>query len=227
MADIDWAAEYAAARARIRIFLDEAGEAVADAPVAPCPGWTVRHVLAHVTGLAVALASGRGPGGADLQAWLDGLVDERADRTLDELLTEWAAVGPAIDAYVAGMGAGGGQLVYDVIAHEHDIRLAAGRPGARASSGVVACAAAASMLLARDLATHGLAAVRVTSGGRTWDIGEGAPGLEVELEPFELIRVLGSRRSEAQLRAIAWRGDLDRYLPALAHLPLPADDIVE
>lgn len=227
MTEVDWAAEYAAARDRIGVFLDDVGESVADAPVAPCPGWTVRHVLAHITGLAVALSSGNGPGGTDLQAWLDGLVDERVGRTLAELLAEWRQAGPAIDAFVAGMGAGGGQLVYDVVAHEHDIRLAAGRPGARASSGVLACAGAASMLLARDLATHGLPAVRVTSGGRTWDIGEGAPGLEVELEPFELIRVLGSRRSEAQLRSLAWHGDLDRYLPALAHLPLPDHDIAE
>ena len=227
MTDVDWAAEYAAARARIRVFLDDAGEDVASAPVPPCPGWTVRHVLAHVTGLAVALGSGNGPGGAELQAWLDGLVDERAGRSVAELVAEWEAAGPAIDAYIGRMGAGGGQLVYDTVAHEHDLRLAAGRPGARGSSGVLACATAASMLLARDLAAHGLPAVRLTSAGRTWDVGEGEPGLAIELEPFELIRVLGSRRSEAQLRALAWQGDLDRYLPALAHLPLPEHDIAE
>ena len=83
------------------------------------------------------------------------------------------------------------------------------------------------MLLARDLATHGLPAVRITSDGRTWDVGDGEPGLAIELDPFELIRVLGSRRSEAQLRSLDWQGDLDRYLPALAHLPLPEHDIVE
>lgn len=83
------------------------------------------------------------------------------------------------------------------------------------------------MLLARDLAAHGLPAVRITSGGHTWDVGEGEPGLAVELVPFELIRVLGSRRSEVQLRKLAWHGDLDRYLPALAHLPLPDRDIDE
>jgi uncharacterized protein (TIGR03083 family) len=226
MAEVDWAGEYGATRARIRVLLDEVGEAAAVAPVPPCPGWTVQHVVAHLTGLAVALGSGQGPSG-DLQSWLDEMVEERQGRTLASLFDEWAAAGPAVEARLAAMGAGAGQLVYDAVAHEHDIRLALGRPGARSSSGVTACAQAATVLLARDLATHGLPAVRITSAGRTWDAGDGEPGLAVELEPFELIRVLGSRRSEAQLRKLDWEGDLDQYLPALAHLPLPDHDIDE
>jgi hypothetical protein len=39
--------------------------------------------------------------------------------------------------------------------------------------------------------------------------------------------VFGSRRSDQQMRALPWRGDLDRYLSALAHHPFPANDIVE
>lgn len=226
MGEIDWAAEYAETRARIRVFLDEMGESAASAGVPPCPGWTVQQALAHVVGIAAAMASGDRPQG-DVQAWLDGFVADRAGRSLASLLDEWEATGPAIDALLDQMGAGGGRLVYDVVAHEHDIRLALGRPGARSSSGVRSCADAASVLLADDLAANGLPAVRLTSGGRTWTVGEGEPELEIELEPFELIRVLGSRRSEAQLRALDWKGDLDRYLPALAHLPLPELDIDE
>jgi hypothetical protein len=114
-----------------------------------------------------------------------------------------------------------------VVAHEHDIRHALGRPGARDASGVVACAVAMSRILEADLAKAGLPAVRITSAGRTWDVGEGDPELSIELEPFELIRAFGSRRSERQLRALPWEGDLDRYLPALAHHPFPVNDLVE
>ena len=39
--------------------------------------------------------------------------------------------------------------------------------------------------------------------------------------------LLGSRRSLAQLRAYPWQGDLDRYLPGIAHMDLPASDLVE
>lgn len=223
----DWPREYAATRARVRALLDGATDAEAATPVAACPAWQVRDVVAHVGGLASALGSGKGPAGGDVQAWIDALVDERRGRPLAELLDEWDAAGPAIDAALAAMGPGGGQLVYDAVAHEHDIRHALGRPGERDSTGVRACADAMSMLLARDLAAHDLPAVRITSGGRTWDVGTGEPELAIALDPFELIRVFGSRRSVAQLRALAWEGDLDRYLPGLAHLPFPESDLHE
>jgi uncharacterized protein (TIGR03083 family) len=224
--DIVWAAEYDAARQRIAALLSGASVAEAATRVPACPAWTVRDLLAHVTGLAAALSSGQMPG-ADQQAWLDGLVDARRDRSVDELLDEWAATQPGIAVFFDRMGGGGSQLVYDVVAHEHDMRHALGRPGAQDSSGVAACATAMSHVVARDLAAHALPAVQVTSGGRTWNVGEGAPELAIELEPFELIRVFGARRSEAQMRALPWRGDLDRYLPGLAHSPFPVDDLVE
>jgi hypothetical protein len=84
-----------------------------------------------------------------------------------------------------------------------------------------------SNVVARDLAAHALPAVQITSGGRTWNVGEGTPELAIELDPFELIRVFGARRSEAQMRALPWRGDLDRFLPGLVHSPLPVEDLVE
>lgn len=222
----DWAAEYAATRARVAALLTAVEPADAERVVPPCPEWRVKDCLAHLAGMAAALGAGDLPSG-DVQAWLDGLVEDRRDRTVAELLAEWDAAAPAIEAFLARMGPGGAQLVYDACAHEHDLRLALGRPGERDSSTVLACAHGVSLLLGRDLAAHGLPAVRLTSGGRTWDVGEGEPGLAVALDPFELMRAFGSRRSERQLRALPWQGDLDRYLPAIAHLPLPAADIVE
>jgi uncharacterized protein (TIGR03083 family) len=224
--DIVWSAEYDATRRRIADLLVGATDVEAHTRVQACPAWTVRDLLAHVTGLAVALAAGDLPG-PDQQAWLDGLVDARRERTVDELLDEWAGAAPGIEAFFARMGAGGSQLVYDAVAHEHDMRHALGRPGARDSSGVAACATAMANVLARDLAAHDLPAVQVTSAGRTWVVGVGAPELAIELEPFELIRVFGGRRSLAQLRALSWEGDLERYLPGLAHAPFPVDDLVE
>jgi uncharacterized protein (TIGR03083 family) len=146
-------------------------------PPVPCPGWTVHDVVAHVVGLSTTLAAGDFPSG-DLQAWLDGIVERRRDVATADVVAEWEDAGPAIDAFVAGMGQGGGQLVYDVVAHEHDIRLALGHPGERASSGVLASAEAMSMLLAADLAREELPALRITSAGRTRDVGTGEPELD-------------------------------------------------
>jgi hypothetical protein len=62
--------------------------------------------------------------------------------------------------------------------------------------------------------------------------GEGDVALTLDLGDrpdgtWHLTRVLGSRRSLAQLRSYPWQGDLDRYLPALAHMPLPESDLDE
>jgi uncharacterized protein (TIGR03083 family) len=224
--DVDWVAEHRLARERVRALVGELSAAERAAPIAPCPGWTVHDVVSHVVGMSVALAAGDFPSG-DVQVWIDGLVERRRGRPTGEVLDEWAREGDAVDALVGRLGPGAGRLVYDVVAHEHDIRLAVGRPGARDSSGVRASLVAMSDLLAADLATAGLPAIRITSDGRTWDVGTGTPQLAIELDPFELIRVFGSRRSEAQLRTLPWEGDFDRYLPAIAHMPLPATDIVE
>lgn len=222
----DWVGEYRATRGRITDLVARLDHDDATARVPACPDWCVRDVVAHLVGMAAALGSGDFPSG-DTQAWIDAIVDKRRDRSLDDLVAEWHACADAIDAFLANLGPGGGQLVYDAVAHEHDIRHAVGRPGTRDSSSVLACADAVSMLLAADLQKVGLPAVRITSNGRTWDVGEGEPGLAIELEPFELLRVFGSRRSERQMRALPWEGDLDRYLPALAHHPFPVDDIDE
>lgn len=222
----DWVGEYRATRGRITALAAELDEQDATTRVPACPDWCVRDVLAHLVGMAAALGSGDFPSG-DNQAWIDALVDKRRDRSLGELVDEWHECADAIDTFLGNLGPGGGQLVYDAVSHEHDIRHAVGRPGARDSSSVVACADAMSMLLAADLQKAGLPAVRITSNGRTWDVGEGEPGLAIELDPFELLRVFGSRRSERQMRALPWTGDLDRYLPALAHHPFPVHDIDE
>jgi uncharacterized protein (TIGR03083 family) len=223
---VDWAAEHRAARGRIAAFVADLDEADLETIVPPCPAWTVHDVVAHVVGIPVALAAGDYPAG-DVQAWIDKLVDARRGRRTGDVLAEWDASAGGIDALLTGFGDGAGRMVFDVVAHEHDIRLATGRPGARDSTGVHAAVAAIGGLLAPDLAHAGLPAVRITSNGRTWVVGEGEPGLAIELEPFELIRVFGSRRSARQMRAMPWQGDLDRYLPALTHLPLPEYDIAE
>jgi hypothetical protein len=44
---------------------------------------------------------------------------------------------------------------------------------------------------------------------------------------FEMIRLTGSRRSQNQLLAYPWQGEIERILPLLSHMELPLHDIVE
>jgi hypothetical protein len=70
------------------------------------------------------------------------------------------------------------------------------------------------------------------AGPARFHAGEGQPALTLDLGDrrdgvFVLFRLLGARRSRRQLDEYPWRGDLERFLPALAHMPLPAADLVE
>lgn len=222
-----YANEYAQGRARIRAFLAPLGEEVAATSVPTCPAWVVRDLMAHLAGVCADLVHRRNPG-TDVQAWVDAQVDERRGRTLASLLDEWDEVGPRFEDAIRKVPRAFGGLVYDVVAHEHDLRGALGRPGDRDTGGVRTSLCIMAAALATDLSAHGLAPVRLVAGDDEWQAGSGRPGLTLELaSAWELMRAVGSRRSEGQLRALPWHGDLNAYLGALAHLPLPVTDITE
>jgi hypothetical protein len=65
------------------------------------------------------------------------------------------------------------------------------------------------------------------AGDREWVVGAGDPTVSLTTTPFELMRLLGSRRSREQVLAAPWDGDVAPFLPVLAHMPLPRRDIVE
>lgn len=221
------AREYGAARVRMSELAVGAGGVFIPA----CPDWTVHALCSHVTGIATDLSARRGPG-ADVQAWVDAQIESRSSLPLADVLAEWAEVGPTFEELIERKPAAFGGLLYDLVAHEHDLRHALGAPGARDSDGLVAATEMGRAMLERDLAAHHLPAVRVTIGPTTVTAGEGEPGLTLDLrdhpEPlFELFRLLGSRRSRRQLFALPWQGDLEQFLPALVHMSLPQDDLVE
>ena len=123
-------------------------------------------------------------------------------------------------------------LLLDVVAHEHDLAHTLGLAADRASNGLRVAMFTEAELLTRDLTTHGLPAVRVAAGGEEWVCGAGDVQLTLDLGDgptaiWELTRVLGSRRSHAQMSALAWHGDWERFLPGLAHMSLPTSDLVE
>lgn len=225
----DYADEYAACRGRVRALLADCDEADARTTVPSCPEWSVHDLCAHLTGVPAALVARDNPPPGDNQPWVDRQVADRADRSLAELLDEWDAVGPSFEQIMRKVPRAFGGLVYDAVAHEHDLRGALGRPGARDSDGVWASLEVLAGMVERDLAEHGPVpgTLRLQAGDRTWVLGSGDPAVSLATEPWELMRLLGSRRSRAQLLDAGWEGDVEPFLGALAHMPLPARDIVE
>ncbi|MFD5448850.1 maleylpyruvate isomerase family mycothiol-dependent enzyme [Streptomyces sp. NPDC003470] len=105
-------------------------------PVAACPGWTVRDVLAHCSAALMRVVERRFEKGVFSPASNDRDIAERADwanaRIVDELERGMTEAGPVI-------GRAGGVL--DRVAlgewvHAGDVRVAFGEPGAYAGRGL-------------------------------------------------------------------------------------------
>lgn len=220
------AAAYAACRSRVRVLLGGVSQTDADVVVPACPDWTVRNLSAHLAGVCRDLAERNLPTG-DVQAWVDRQVNERSQRSVSSLLDEWDEFGPAFEAMIVARPERTGGLLYDVVAHEHDAASALGVIADRSSDGVRLSVDIISSMIDADLTKAGLPAVRFTDGTRTWEVGQGPVEFTMEDDTFSLMRALGSRRSLAQLRSMSYTGDLDRFLPGLAHLPLPVVDLAE
>jgi uncharacterized protein (TIGR03083 family) len=224
--DVRLASEYRASRERMLEIATSLDETAAHRRVPACPAWTVRDLMSHVAGIASDLSTGRRPEG-ETQAWVDRQVAERSTRTLTEIASEWDEAGPAFEAMIEERPRRYWGLTYDTVVHEHDLRNAVGRPGARDSAGVEVAAELGLRLVALDLAKHGLPAFRAVIDGRERVVGDGQPELTLEASAFEALRLLGSRRTLEQVRAARFTGDLDRYLGGLFHMDLPTADLGE
>jgi uncharacterized protein (TIGR03083 family) len=221
------AIEYRNARLRMQ---DLAAELTADeieTVVGACPEWRVHDLFSHCVGLAGDLAAGKRPSG-DTQAWVDGIVESRRTVPFADIVAEWSTAGPAFEAMIDAMPKPIWALTYDTIVHEHDLRAAVGKPGARDSAGVRLAFDLGMKMVRGDLSTNGLPAFRVVlDDGAESVVGEGEPELTLHASPFEALRLLGSRRTETEMRAAAFEGDLDRYFPGLKHMDLPVESLGE
>jgi uncharacterized protein (TIGR03083 family) len=215
---------YHATRQRIIELVRALGPDAYEVGVPACPEWTVHDLVAHLCGIPEALTTGNAPTGA-VQPWLDSLVVERADVPVPELLERWDACAAGAAGIVDG---GGHQLFVDVVTHEHDLRAAVGRPGARGTAEVRACVQLSLDLLAPAIAEAGLGALVVDSGEVRWASQFARPGCTLRVDPWEAVRTLQSRRTADEVRSLPMSGDVEPYLAVLAgHLPLPEHTLGE
>ena len=218
--------EYRRARERMQEIASELdGDEVATV-VEACPAWTVKDLFAHVTGISVDLGSGNSPSG-DTQAWVDRQIEERRERSLASIVDEWSSSAPRFEAMIEAAPAQLWGLTYDTVVHEHDLRAAVRRPGARDSNGVRVAAELGLNLVKGDLKKAGLPAVRIGFDGRDFVVGAGEPELSWNGSAFECLRLLGSRRTAEEMRSAGFVGDLDRFLSGLLHMDLPVRSLGE
>ncbi|SHU05151.1 uncharacterized Actinobacterial protein [Mycobacteroides abscessus subsp. abscessus] len=200
------------------IELVSASDASVDAPLAACPVWSVRHVLAHLAGVAQDWAAGR-RSAPPTDAQTAAQVARFDGRGLNDILSAWVEAAAEIprlarEGIVPPLG--------DIVVHEHDIRDALGRPGARDSAALQRV----SDQLLRMLVTPVPVRVIVEDGEYRCgpDVG---PAVDLKTTRFEAVRWRTGRRSRSQMAAMAWSGD---PAPVLDHLYMfgPATaDLVE
>jgi uncharacterized protein (TIGR03083 family) len=161
------------------------------------PQWRVRDVLGHLCGVSEDVMSGNFPG-ADMQAWTGAQVARHANDSLDSLTKQWCAVGVE-----AVLNERLGQMLFDQMSHEFDIRFALGVPGDTASDGVRLAAGFAVNTM------KGERAAVLTIDDEPVAIEGDDPTITLDCSSFEFMRATTGRRSWNQVTALNWSGDLD------------------
>lgn len=147
-----------------------------------CPQWRVKDVLSHMVGVPEDVISGNMKGVATPE-WTKKQVDRHAGHSVKEILACWSQVINTFKHVLPNIPQPTlSQFVFDQVSHEHDIRHAISRPGARDSHAV---SAAEGFL--RDLASRNINdAVQQLSG--------------FPLSGFDYVRSLSGRRTLSQIR---------------------------
>jgi uncharacterized protein (TIGR03083 family) len=187
--------------------------------VPACPGWSVRDVVAHLAAVAEDWASGRLSEPATDEETA-AQVARFGGYDVAGILSAWTDASAQLHhlANTTGLEPPLG----DIAIHEHDIRGALGRPGARDSEAVRCIADELLTMLEPPVP------LRVVVEDAQYRSGpDGSAEIQLRTTRFEALRWRTGRRSRAQLTAMDWSGD---PTPVLDHLYLfgPAEaDLVE
>ena len=194
----------------------------ADTPVATCPGWTVKDLVAHLASFFATYDDGGmkafGPG------WGDRTVAERRDLSLQECFDEWdRRLADADEIWNTPLGS---TAVSDALAHEQDIRTALGRPGARDDEGIPGAATRALKFMEGRAKEEDLPPLRIVTEDLDVQLGEGAPAATLKTSSFELFRIVFGRRTADQVRSLDWDGDPEPWAEKLFVFG-PTKEVVE
>ena len=206
---MDNRAIYESARHRIAELATNGDDA---APVPTCPGWTVKDLVAHLSGSLSAYTAGDLEG-ATSPSWGDKQVEERRGLSLEDCLAEWEKnardAGGLFDSQL------GLVAVADVLSHEQDIRTALDRPGHRDGEGILASVELALGFIDQKLRASDLPALRIETEDIDKTIGDGEPAGTLRTPTYELWRSLHGRRSRAQVGALYWSVDPEHWLEVM------------
>lgn len=216
---MDVATSYSTTRAQL---LDLAAGVDADhaaTPVAATPGWTVKDVYSHLSGLCTDVLEQNVAGGEE---WTATQVRDRSGMSLAEITAEWATRGPELDAYIAGQDASRTMFIaLDAWTHQQDIRSTFGEPRVADDPRVPFLVGIACSVFGRRLDEARTPALRIVHDGEESVLGTGEVAATLTIDDYELMRFLFGRRTEDEMRAEQWDGDPAPFLEHLHLFPCP------
>lgn len=203
-----------------------------DRPVPATPDWTIRDIVAHLTGDATCVIAGDFPreffeafgepaAVAKVNDWTDRQVREREGRSLEELLQEWKTSGNELAAMLRGEKSWPeGTLIFvdriiltDAAVHQQDIFGALDIERAREDAPIRIGLSGYIATMGWRLAAAGLPPLRFDVGDKSYTAGDGEPTTTVRASRFELFRAMSGRRSPEQIAAYEWDGEAEPYIP--------------
>jgi uncharacterized protein (TIGR03083 family) len=217
-----------------------------ETPVPATPGWSIRDVVAHLAADASYVISGDFPmeffeafgdesAVVVLNDWTGRQLDERKDRSLEELLAEWEASSAELRAMMRGekpwaegiLGFADLVLLTDAAVHQQDIFGALGIERGREAPPVKIGLSGYIATMGWRLAPAGIAPLRLDVGDKSYTAGEGEPGATVRASRFEFFRAMSGRRSPEQIAAFEWNGDPEPYIPYFYPYGIRKEALVE
>jgi uncharacterized protein (TIGR03083 family) len=210
------------------------------------PGWTIKDVVTHVAADATCVITGDFPteffdafgedaAVATVNAWTERQLQERAGRSLEELLQEWKTSGTEVAAMMRGDSPWPeGTLVFadrilvtDAAVHQQDIFGALDIERARESVPIKLGLSGYIATMGWRLAPANIPPLRFDVGDKSYSAGEGEPNATVRASRFELFRAMSGRRNPDQIAAYEWEGNAEPYIPYFYPYGIRADALVE
>ena len=216
---------YGSIRERLIDLAGDLTDAEVGRTVLPTPAWDVRDTYAHLVGAIDDLLTGNLEGyGTD--AWTAAQVTKRAEDSLETICSEWTALAPAFESFLADTGLQYAALVAGSWTHEQDIRGSLGLNGIGDTGGMEATLEQVDDM-GRRIDSEGLGGLRVQADGRIWTLGTSEIGATLTTSSYVLARLVYGRRSPGQVAAMDWEGDPTPYLGVIGKYGLAAVDIAD
>jgi uncharacterized protein (TIGR03083 family) len=220
-----------------------------------CPDWTVRETLAHLAGVVDDGINGNLEGVAT-EPWTAAQIAKRADKSGPEILEEWNTWAPFVEDRATNVGLGFAQMVFDAATHEHDLRFALAKPGARDSEALriglhffqVRLPASAEKagvpcpqiivdgiplrtggphLRFASSPTRGFTSDRQAGSGTPLFANPAPDALTLSASLFDVIRSIGSRRTLDEIATLNWSADPRAVMSLLLPFAPPATALGE